>query len=94
MSIVFKTYNGQHQLHLLAEVWAFSTKQQLDEVMKLFRKKELPNAVIKPVGTNIEVQFNGLIVECKDLEDVKKKFSLLADLKAKYQKLMPPTSKK
>lgn len=94
MGIIFKTYNGQHQLHLYGEVWVFPDKKQLDEVLKLFRKKELSKAVIKPTGDAIEAELNGLIVECKDSDDVKKKFGQLADYKAKYQKLVPVSKPK
>ncbi len=89
MSIVFKTYNKKHQLHLYQETWIFSTKQQLDEVFSLFSKVEIAKAQVKPIGTTIEAVFNGLIINCKDLADVKKKFALLADWKEKYQKVGP-----
>ncbi len=87
MSIVFKTYNKKHQLHLYQETWLFSTKQQLDEVFSLFGKKEIAKAQVKPTGSTIEAVFNGMIIDCKDLADVKKKFALLADWKEKYQKV-------
>lgn len=89
MSIVFKTYNKKHQLHLYQETWVFSTKQQLDEIFSLFGKKEIAKAQVKPSGNNIEAVFNGMIIDCKDLADVKKKFALLADWKEKYQKTGP-----
>lgn len=87
MSIVFKTYNKKHQLHLYQETWIFSTKHQLDEVFSLFGKTEIAKAQVKPAGNSIEAVFNGMIIECKDLADVKKKFALLADCKEKYQKV-------
>ena len=87
MSIVFKTYNKKHQLHLYQETWIFSTKHQLDEVFSFFNKTEIAKAQVKPVGSNIETVFNGLIMDCKDLTDVKKKFAILADWKEKYQKV-------
>ena len=86
MGILFKTYNGKHQLHLYNEVWVFVSKVHLDELLSLFDKKELVKAEIKPVGNNIEVALNGLIMNCRNLTDVKAKFALLADMKEKYQK--------
>ncbi len=94
MSIVFKTYNRKHQLHLYQETWVFTTKVQLDEVLGLFPKKEISKAEIKPVNETIEVTFNGLIMDCRDLADLKKKFGLLADLKERYQKQMVQKPKK
>ena len=87
MGILFKTYNKKHQLHLYQETWIFSTKHQLDEVFSLFSKTELVKAQVKPSGSNIEAVFNGVIMDCKDLADVKKKFAILADWKDKYQKV-------
>ncbi len=94
MSIVFKTYNRKHQLHLYQETWVFSNKAQLDEVLGMFNKKELPKAEVKPVNETIEVTFNGVIIDCHDLADLKKKFGLLADLKEKYQKQVVPQVQK
>ena len=94
MSIVFKTYNGVHQLHIYQETWAFPTKHQLDEVLGMFHKKELSKAQITPVGSTIEVVFNGLIVDCSDVADLKKKFGMLADLKEKFQKVTPKKAAK
>ncbi len=65
----------------------FSTKHQLDEVFSLFSKTELAKAQVKPTGSTIEAVFNGIILDCKDLADVKKKFAILADWKEKYQKV-------
>lgn len=76
------------------ETWVFTTKVQLDEVLGLFPKKEISKAEIKPVNETIEVTFNGLIMDCRDLADLKKKFGLLADLKERYQKQMVQKPKK
>lgn len=89
MGVLFKTYNGRHQLHLYKEVWVTKNKAQMDEVLALFNKKELVKAKITPSENQIEIELNGLIVECKDVADLKAKFSLVVDLKAKYQKVTP-----
>ena len=86
MSILFKTYNGKHQLHVLAESWVFTSKAELDEVLSFVDKKEMSKLVIKPVGETIEVEFNGVIIGCRNLGDVKKRFGILAEMKEKYQK--------
>ncbi|MEK6938676.1 MAG: hypothetical protein AABX04_06540 [Nanoarchaeota archaeon] len=89
MGILFKTYNGKHQLHIYREIWVTKTKAQMDEVLALFSKKELVKAKITPSENQIEIELNGLIVDCKDVADLKAKFSLVVDLKAKYQKVTP-----
>lgn len=87
MGILFKTYNGKHQLHVYNEVWALKTKQQLDDILSYFDKKEVSKAVIKPINNQIELELNGLIVNCKDIKDLKLKFGQLVDLKEQFQKL-------
>ena len=89
MGLLFKTYNGKHQMHVCRETWVVNSKQQLDDVFKMFSKKETPKVVVRPVGDKIELEFADVIVDCGDIADVKVKFGLLADLKMKYQKLEP-----
>ena len=89
MGLLFKTYNGKHQMHVCRETWVVHSKQQLDDVFKMFSKKETPKVVVRPVGDKIELEFADVIVDCGDIADVKVKFGLLADLKMKYQKLEP-----
>ena len=91
MGILFKTYNGKHQLHLYRELWVAKNKQQLEEILALFSKKEVIKAKITPVEDTIEVELNGLIVDCKDVTDLKNKFGIIVDMKAKYQKILPET---
>jgi len=93
MGILFKTYNGKHQLHLYKELWVLQNKQQLDDVLKLFSKKEMTKARIIPHEKAIELELNGLILDCKDVNDLKVKFGLLVDLKHKYQKILPHEEK-
>lgn len=94
MGILFKTYNGKHQLHLYRECWVVKNKAQMDEILTLFSKKEVAKAVITPKDDSIEIEFNGMIVDCRDSADLKQKFGVLADLKAKYQKLDTQFEKK
>lgn len=89
MGILFKTYNGKHQLHLYQEIWRLSTKKELDDVLSLFSPQEMKKIKMKNVGNFMEVEFSGVIVECADSKDLKNKFSLLADMKEKYQKILP-----
>jgi hypothetical protein len=89
MGILFKTYNGKHQLHIYREVWVTKTKKEMDEILALFSKKELLKAKITPSDDQIEIELNGLIVDCRDVADLKAKFALVVDLKAKYQKVTP-----
>lgn len=88
MGILFKTYNGKHQLHLYQETWRFATKKDLDSVLTLFSPIELKKIKMKNVGNFMELEFSGVIVECADLKDLKLKFSLLAEMKDKFQKMM------
>jgi hypothetical protein len=90
MGILFKTYNGKHQLHLYRETWVAKNKSQMDEILTLFSKKEMAKAVITPKDDAIEIELNGMIVDCKDLNDLKAKFGHLADQKAKFQKIETP----
>lgn len=87
MSILFKTYKGKHQLHLYQEQWVFPTKHELDRFIQLIPKKELEKVEIKPLNAKIEIILNSLILDCKDLVDLKEKFGILAEFKAKYQKI-------
>lgn len=94
MGILFKTYNGKHQLHLYQEVWRFATKKELDTVFALFSPQELKKIKVKHDGNFIELEFSGVIVECQDLKDLKQKFDMLAEMKEKFQKLVPKVVKK
>jgi hypothetical protein len=87
MGVLFKTYNGKHQLHLCRETWEVKNKAQMDEILALLSKKEIVKAKITPKENSIEIELNGVIVDCKDTNDLKAKFGLIADLKAKYQKI-------
>jgi len=89
MAILFKTYNGRHQLHLCNEHWAVANKQELDEVLGLFGKKEMSKIVVKPINEKIDLEFHDAIIDCRDLRDLKYKFGLVADIKEKYQKNEP-----
>ena len=91
MGILFKTYNKKHQLHLYNEVWVLQTKHQLEEILSFYPPQEAAKAKITPSGSNIELELNGLIMDCKDLADLKIKFGKLVDLKEKYQKILPPS---
>ncbi len=93
MGILFKTYNKKHQLHLYHEVWVFQSKQHLNSLLNLFPKKEAAKIKAIPVGSKIEVELNGLIMDCKDTKDLKMKFSHLVDLKEKFQKIVPAKKK-
>ncbi len=86
---MFKTYNKKHQLHLYNEIWVLQTKQQLKELLDLFSKQEAAKIKVNPVGKNIEVELNALIIDCRDIQDLKAKFSYLVDLKEKFQKIVP-----
>lgn len=93
MGILFKTYNKRHQLHLYNEVWVLKNKQQLTDILGLFPPKEATKAKITPTDDKIEVELNGLIMECRNIADLKQKFSVLVDLKEQYQKILPPVKK-
>lgn len=87
MAIVFKTYNNRHQLHVIGETWVVGSKQQMDEVLGLFAKSEIAKITVQIVTEKINLTFNGAIVECRDISDVKRKFLVLADLKERFQKI-------
>ena len=92
MGILFKTYNGKHQLHICKENWTVHSRQELEQILALFSKKEVAKAKITPLNnTNIDLELNGLIVDCRNISDLKEKFALIVDLKEKYQK---PTEEK
>ena len=88
MGILFKTYNGKHQLHLYNELWVLQTKQQMNDLFNLFQKQGAAKIKVNPVGKNIEIELNGLIINCFDTKDLKIKFSHLVDLKEKFQKVV------
>ena len=94
MGILFKTYNGKHQLHVCREIWTLPNKEELDNILGFFRKKELAKAKITPTDDTIELEMNGMIMDCKDAKDLKAKFSLLVDLKSRFQKLTSEQPKK
>jgi hypothetical protein len=90
MGILFKTYNGKHQLHLCKETWIVPDRNQLEQILSFFNKKELAKAKVTPIGNSaIELELNGLIVDCRNSSDLKLKFGQIVDLKEKYQKLTP-----
>ena len=93
MGILFKTYQRRHQLHVYNEVWSVSGKEQMEEVLKIFPPEEMAKAKITPSATTIDIELNGLIVNCRDMKDLKIKFGILAELKEKYQKILPEKSK-
>ena len=93
MGIMFKTYNKKHQLHLYNEIWVLQTKQQLDLILKLFSKKEAAKIKINPSAKDMEVELNGLILDCRDVQDLKAKFGYLVDMKEKFQKIVPAKKK-
>mgnify|MGYP006863461155 FL=1 len=90
MGILFKTYQRRHQLHVYNEVWSVQDKAHLEEVLSMFKKEELLKAKIIPGANNIDIELNGLIIDCRNLSDLKKKFGQLAEIKEKYQKILPP----
>jgi len=94
MGILFKTYNKKEQLHLYNEVWVIPSRHQLDELLEMFPKTEMSKIKINPVGNNIELEINGLIISCKDTKDLKQKFGHLVDLKEKFQKTTSEPKKK
>ncbi len=89
MGILFKIYNGKPQLHLYQEAWSFATKKELDEVLSLFSAPEMKKIKMKNVGNFIELEFSGVIVECTDMKDLKQKFGFLAEMKERFQKILP-----
>ena len=93
MGILFKTYQRRHQLHVYNEVWSVQDKAHLEEILSLFKKEELLKAKIIPGANNIDIELNGLIIDCRNLNDLKKKFGQLAEIKEKYQKILPPKKK-
>ena len=94
MGILFKTYNGKHQLHLYKEEWIFPTKENLDDFLKMIPKKSVANLVISQEEKGINVKMNGVIVDCRDLNDLKDKFGKLTDLKEEYQKVFASAPEK
>jgi len=90
MGILFKTYNKRHQLHLYNEIWVMDNKRHLEELLVLFPKEQASKLKITPVGNKLEIELNGLIMDCTDSKDLKAKFSQLVDLKEKFQKIVPP----
>ena len=93
MGILFKTYQRRHQLHVYNELWSVPDKEHLEEVLSFFKKEELSKAKIVPGANSIDIELNGLIVDCRNLGDLKRKFGQLAEIKEKYQKILPPKKK-
>ena len=93
MGILFKTYQRKHQLHVCNETWTLPDKQHLEDVLKLFRKEDLVKAKITPSATAIDVELNAMIVNCRDIRDLKNKFGILAEMKERYQKILPTKKK-
>jgi hypothetical protein len=93
MGILFKTYQRRHQLHVCNETWTLPDKKQLEEVLQMFRKEDLSKAKITPTATAIEIELNAMIVNCRNMADLKKKFGILAELKERYQKIIPQKKK-
>ena len=93
MGILFKTYQRRHQLHVYNEVWSVQDKEHLEVVLSMFKKEELIKAKIVPNANSIDVELNGLIIDCRNLADLKRKFGQLAEIKEKYQKILPPKKK-
>ena len=93
MGILFKTYQKKHQLHVCNETWTLPDKEHLEEVLALFRKEDLAKAKVTPFGEKIDVEINAMIVNCYDMEDLKRKFGILAEMKEKYQKILDTPKK-
>ena len=93
MSILFKTYNRKHQLHLYNETWVLPERRYLDELLSFFNKDEAAKIKVLPTDTKIEVELNAIIIDCNGLDDLKKKFGILAELKERFQKVMPAVKK-
>jgi|SRR3989338_1047028 len=89
MAIQFKLYNRKYQLHFYNEVWVLQTKHQLDEILSLFSPQEMAKVKIMPLDNNIEVQLHAIFLEGRTAQEIKQKFSLLVDMKDKYQKMDP-----
>ncbi len=96
MGILFKTYNGKHQLHLYNEIWVLESKVQLEELIEMVGKKEASKLKIVPENNKIQIELNGVIVDCRDATDLKYKFGVLVDWKQRFQKitLEKPVKKK
>ncbi len=86
MSILFKTYNRKHQLHIYKETWRFAAKNDIDAVLSLLPHSEMKKIKMRNVDNFLELDLNGIIIECADLKELKHKFGLLADMKEKFQK--------
>lgn len=87
MSILFKTYNGKHQLHLLNEVWVFSDSNEVKELNKMIGP-DAQKANIEVIDNKIKLSLNNIIVNCKNLSELKKMFGVFADYKANNQELL------
>ena len=62
------------------------SKIQLDDILRLLSKKEHAKVRLKPHESGIDVELNGVIIDCSDTRDLKDKFAMLADLKDRFQK--------
>jgi len=94
MSILFKTYNRKHQLHIYNETWALPDKKYLDELLTFLSKDEATKVKVLPSETKIEIELNAIIINCAGLDDLKKKFGILAEMKERFQKVVIQKSKK
>lgn len=87
MAIQYKLYNRKYQLHFYNEVWVLQTKHQLDEILSLFAPQEMAKVKIIPLDDKIEIQLQAIFLECRTAQEIKQKFSLVVDMKDKYQKM-------
>ena len=87
MAIQYKIYNRKYQLHFYNEVWELQTKHQLDEILSLFAPQEMAKVKIIPLDNKIEVQLQAIFLECRTAQELKQRFSLVVDMKDKYQKM-------
>ena len=87
MAIQYKIYNRKYQLHFYNEVWELQTKHQLDEILSLFSPQEMAKVKIIPLDNKIEIQLQAIFLECRTSQELKQRFSLVVDMKDKYQKM-------
>ena len=87
MAIQYKIYNRKYQLHFYNEVWELQTKHQLDEILSLFAPQEMAKVKIIPLDNKIEIHLQAIFLECRTAQELKQRFSLVVDMKDKYQKM-------
>ncbi len=87
MAILFKTYNGKHQLHVYGETWNVESSQDLKDILNLFDPKNAKKAAIVPGDKIIELTLNEMIIDCKDQKDLNEKFKAISGFKIKYQNI-------